>query len=116
MAAKQKNGSADLIKYIFSLSGAKPDVQQFKLWATQLKRFTEPDDEDIRSYTIAEMKKVIDYLHANGVNPILSSHLFYDALVAYVIDEKLSRARAIVDRILKEQSDFEKIEAVPNGW
>ena len=55
-------------------------------------------------------------LNECGVKPILASHLYYDSIVAYIIDGQLSRARPIIDRILKEQERYEKVENIPSGW
>lgn len=115
-AIKKASGARDLIFYVFSLTNSKPDVNQIKMWATMLKRFTEPEDEDLRHYSVSEMKQVIDYLNECGVKPILASHLYYDSIVAYIIDGQLSRARPIIDRMLKEQEGYEKVEGIPSGW
>lgn len=95
----------------------KPDASEAKKWATMIKRLAQPDDPDLRTYSIEQIDHAYMYMIEHGLSVYDIENIMFPGLIASITDNRLGIASGIINDIKKLMPDRDaQPQKPPQGW
>lgn len=121
--AQTSKDISELIYYTYvTYKGSKPDISVYKSGYKILEPLFRSTDENVRVYTLEQLKKVIDFLVASDVALTSFTILLWGDLVRAIVDDDKQATRYAIERLRSSQrsqgyyGDKTRGVEAPNGW